>query len=91
MIPAAMITEWSQLCPWTSLAQVEQDLVLSRALVEIYRVPALRDGLVFVGGTALHKLVLQPSARYSEDLDFVQIREEPIGETLDLLRSALEP
>lgn len=91
MIPAAMITEWSQLCPWTSLAQVEQDLVLSRALVDIYRVPALREKLVFRGGTALHKLVLPPAARYSEDLDFVQIRKEPIGPTLDLLRSALEP
>ncbi|MEX1117219.1 MAG: nucleotidyl transferase AbiEii/AbiGii toxin family protein [Terrimicrobiaceae bacterium] len=91
MIPAAMITEWSQQCPWISLAQVEQDLVLSRALVEIYRIPALRDSLVFRGGTALHKLVLQPAARYSEDLDFVQIREESIGQTLDLLRSVLEP
>jgi len=91
MIPAAMITEWSQLCPWTSLAQVEQDLVLSRALVDIYRVPALREKLVFRGETALHKLVLPPAARYSEDLDFVQIRKEPIGPTLDLLRSALEP
>jgi predicted nucleotidyltransferase component of viral defense system len=91
MIPAAMITEWSQQCPWLSLAQVEQDLVLSRALVEIYRIPALRDSLVFRGGTALHKLVLQPAARYSEDLDFVQIREESIGQTLDLLRSVLEP
>lgn len=91
MIPVALITEWSQQCPWTSPAQVEQDLVLSRALVEIYRIPALRGGLVFRGGTALHKLVLQPAARYSEDLDFVQIREEPIGPTLDLLRAALEP
>ncbi len=91
MIPAAMITEWSQQCPWISLAQVEQDLVLSRALVEIYRIPALCDSLVFRGGTALHKLVLQPAVRYSEDLDFVQIREEPIGQTLDRLRSALEP
>lgn len=91
MIPAAMITEWSQQCPWISSAQVEQDLILSRALVEIYRVPALRENLVFRGGTALHKLVLQPAARYSEDLDFVQIREEPIGPTFDLLRDALEP
>jgi predicted nucleotidyltransferase component of viral defense system len=91
LIPAGIITEWQQQCPWVSLAQVEQDLVLSRALVEISNVPALRGSLVFRGGTALHKLVLQPAARYSEDLDFVQIREEPIGQTLDLLRAALEP
>lgn len=91
MIPAAMITEWAQQCPWISPAQVEQDLVLSRALVEIYQCPSLRESLVFRGGTALHKLVLQPAARYSEDLDFVQVREEPIGETLDQLREALAP
>jgi len=91
MIPAAMITEWSQQCPWISSAQVEQDLILSRASVEIYRVPAFCESLIFRGGTALHKLVLQPAARYSEDLDFVQIREEPIGPTFDLLRDALEP
>ena len=91
MISPAFITEWSQQCPWTSPAQVEQDLVLSRALVEIYSDPVLRDRLLFRGGTALHKIVLQPAARYSEDLDFVQIREEPIGETLDHLRKCLDP
>ncbi len=57
MIPAAFITEWSRHCPWVSPAQVEQDLVLSRALVEIYSEPDLRSSLLFRGGTALHKIV----------------------------------
>ena len=35
MISPDFITEWSQQCPWTSPAQVEQDLVLSRGLVEV--------------------------------------------------------
>jgi len=91
MISAAYITEWSQQCPWVSSAQVEQDLVLSRALVEIYTDPILCERLLFRGGTALHKIVLQPAARYSEDLDFVQIRQEPIGETLDRLKARLDP
>lgn len=91
MIPPAFITEWSQQCPWSSPAQVEQDLVLSRALVDIYSDHGLRDRLLFRGGTALHKIVLRPAARYSEDLDFVQLREEPIGNTLDLLRARLNP
>lgn len=91
MISSAYITEWSQKCPWSSPAQVEQDLVLSRALVEIYSDDFLRERLLFRGGTALHKIVLEPAARYSEDLDFVQIREEPIGETLDRLRLRLNP
>jgi len=91
VISPAYITEWSQQCPWISPAQVEQDLVLSRGLVEIYSDPALRDGLLFRGGTALHKIVLRPAARYSEDLDFVQIRKEQIGETLDRIKARLNP
>jgi len=91
MISSAYIIEWSQQCPWTSSAQVEQDLVLSRALVEIYSDPFLQERLLFRGGTALHKIVLQPAARYSEDLDFVQLHKEPIGETLDHLRAVLDP
>ena len=59
--------------------------------MEIYSDPILRERLLFRGGTALHKIVLQPAARYSEDLDFVQLREEPIGNTLDLLRQRLNP
>ena len=31
------------------------------------------------GGTALHKLYLQPQVRYSEDIDLVQINSEPIN------------
>ena len=45
----------------------------------------------FAGGTALHKLVLHPSARYSEDLDFVQMKPEPIGPVLDIIRARLDP
>lgn len=91
MIPPAFLTDWAQVVPWNSSAQVEQDLVLSRALLDLFRHDLLRDNLVFRGGTALHKLVLQPAARYSEDLDFVQIRPEPIGPVLDAIRETLSP
>lgn len=70
---------------------VEQDLVISRALVEIFSEPALCESLAFRGGTALYKLHLHPAARYSEDIDLVQVRPEPIGDTLDLLRTVLDP
>lgn len=86
MISPAYISEWSQQCPWVSPAQVEQDLVLSRGLVEIYSDPVLSERLLFRGGTALHKIVLQPAARYSEDLEFVQLHEELIGATSASLR-----
>ncbi len=59
-------------------------------LWSIYNDKFLAGHLAFRGGTALHKLFLQPQLRYSEDLDFVQIKAEPIGEVLDHLRKALD-
>jgi len=91
MIPVAFITEWRKHAPWGHDAWVEQDLVISRALVEMFRVPAIAERLAFRGGTALHKLYLSPATRYSEDIDLVQVSPVPIGETLDSLRGALDP
>jgi predicted nucleotidyltransferase component of viral defense system len=89
MIPQAYITEWSQQVPWQSNEQVEQDLVICRALVEIFSDEWLAKSLAFRGGTALHKLYLQPQPRYSEDIDLVQLRAEPIKETVQRLQAAL--
>ena len=89
MIPRAYITEWSNTVPWLTNEQVEQDLMICRALVEIFRVDFLADRLAFRGGTALHKLYLLPQPRYSEDIDLVQIRSEPIKETIQHLQKAL--
>ncbi len=91
MISSAYITEWRSTAPWTQDSWVEQDLVISRAVVEMFRVDGIAERLAFRGGTALHKLHLHPAARYSEDIDLVQVRAEPIGETLDLVRATLDP
>ncbi len=61
--------------PWPDNAQVEQDLIIERALVEIFSDDLLRSHLAFRGGTAFHKLYLSPQARYSEDIDLVQIKK----------------
>ena len=53
MIPLDFITEWRGAAPWIQDSQVEQDLILSRALVEIFNVPEAADALAFRGGTAL--------------------------------------
>ncbi len=53
MIPQAFITEWRQRAPWSQDAQVEQDLIISRAMVEIFSHPLLTENLAFRGGTAL--------------------------------------
>ncbi|KKR74282.1 MAG: Nucleotidyl transferase, PF08843 family [Parcubacteria group bacterium GW2011_GWB2_40_8] len=73
MIPQRYLEEWKTQAPWPANAQVEQDLIITRALVEIFSDDLLKNALAFRGGTALHKLYLQPQARYSEDIDLVQI------------------
>lgn len=91
MIPRAHLTHWRSKAPWPADAQVEQDLVLSRALVELFQDSALADSLAFRGGTALHKLCFAQPGRYSEDLDFVQRTSGPIGPIFDAIRRRLEP
>ena len=91
MIPRDYITEWRQKAPWVQDFQVEQDLVISRALVEIFTHPLLADSLAFRGGTALYKLHVDPPARYSEDIDLVQVRAEPAGPMMEALREVLDP
>jgi predicted nucleotidyltransferase component of viral defense system len=89
MIPRLFIEQWQKNAPWQSLDMVEQDLIINRALVSLYGNQKIKESLIFRGGTALNKIYLKPSARYSEDLDFVQTKSEPIGETIDAVRVAL--
>lgn len=91
MIPRAHVTAWRSRAPWPTDSQVEQDLVLSRALVELYRNPSVAQTVAFRGGTALHKLFFTMPGRYSEDIDLVQIGAGPIGPILDAIRASLDP
>lgn len=91
MIPRDYITAWRAHAPWVQDFQVEQDLIISRALVAIFSHPVLAKGLAFRGGTALYKLHLKPPARYSEDIDLVQVNAEPAGAMMDALRAVLDP
>ncbi len=78
MIPRSYIAKWKDQVTWRSDAQVEQDLIISRVLVEIFSDEFLGENLAFRGGTALYKLFLNPAPRYSEDIDLVQIKKGPI-------------
>lgn len=91
MIPRDYITAWRAEIPWVQDFQVEQDLIISRALVEMFSHPLLAKGLAFRGGTALYKLYLKPAARYSEDIDLVQVNAEPAGAMMGALRETLDP
>lgn len=91
MIPENFIAEWRNYAPWQDNAQIEQDLILERAIIEIFSNSLLAENLVFRGGTALHKLYMPTQERYSEDLDFVQKNATPIGPVLTEIRNTLDP
>ncbi len=90
MIPKAHTARWRDVAPWSSDDQVEQDLIISRALVAIFSDDFLKENLAFRGGTALHKLYLHPAPRYSEDIDLVQIKEGPIKPILKRLDEVID-
>jgi len=58
-------------------------------LCDLFSARALAGRIAFRGGTALHKLLFERPLRYSEDIDLVQLRPEPIGATVDEVREAL--
>ena len=89
MIPTAFLQSWSRQAPWPDLRQVEQDLIICRALCNLFNAPGLKGKIAFRGGTAIHKLLFRQALRYSEDIDLVQIQAEPIGPTVDVMREAL--
>lgn len=89
MIAKPYIAKWQEKSPWKQFYQVEQDLVISRALVEIFSDDFLRENLAFRGGTALHKLYLNPAPRYSEDIDLVQIKEGTIKPIMERLKEVI--
>jgi predicted nucleotidyltransferase component of viral defense system len=91
MIPLMNIIAWSNVVPWAEQRQVEQDLIISRAIVDLFADPFLREQLRFRGGTALNKLHFPAPIRYSEDIDLVRTTSGPIGPILDRVRERLEP
>lgn len=72
MIPSDSVVAWAIQRPWPTPEQVEQDLLLSRAICALADHPYLGEELAFRGGTAFHKLHLTQPLRYSEDLDYVR-------------------
>lgn len=75
--------------PWPDAMQIEQDLIICRALCDLFNAPTLKDKIAFRGGTAINKLLFKQPLRYSEDIDLVQTQAMPIGTTIDAIREAL--
>ena len=91
MIPRAHIVAWRSEAPWPLDSQVEQDLALSRAIIDMFGDPDVSSAVAMRGGTVLHKVLLRPARRYSEDIDLVQTRPGPIGPLLDAIHRRLDP
>lgn len=89
MIPQLFLEQWKKEAPWQSMAMIEQDLIISRVLIDIYNNSIVAKKLVFRGGTALNKIYIKPQARYSEDIDLVQIEKGAIGDVIDAIRTSL--
>jgi len=89
MLPRADIIAWRSEAPWAADDDVEQDLIITRAILDLFADDFIAERLAFRGGTALHRLYLSPPARYSEDIDLVQRVPEGIGATFDRIRDRL--
>jgi hypothetical protein len=91
MRPRPEIIAWRQHAPWRTDAQVEQDLLLTHAMVAIFSDVFLASQVAMRGGTVLHKVHLAPASRYSEDIDLVLVGDRPIDHITKALVRVLTP
>lgn len=91
VVPLSYVIAWAEMAPWSDLNKIEQDLILSRAIVALFQDPFLRRQMRFRGGTALGKIHFPAIYRLSEDIDLVRTVESPVGRLIDRIRQVLEP
>ena len=77
--------------PWADQRQTEQDLIIVRALVEIFSDEMLRDASRLRGRTLLNMVQFPVALGSSEDVDLACTSTGRIGSILDRLRVVLEP
>ncbi|HYH83556.1 MAG TPA: nucleotidyl transferase AbiEii/AbiGii toxin family protein [Longimicrobium sp.] len=91
MLPLRDIIAWRAHAAWRTDAQVEQDLLITRAMLAIFGDPFLGSQVAMRGGTILHKVHLAPAARYSEDIDLVVVGDRPPTHIRRALLRVLRP
>ena len=89
MISKNAIDDWRKNVPGNLDEQVEQDLLLSKVIIDLYSDPFIQNHLALSGGAALQKLYFDKPYRYSEDLNFVQINPGSLGIVLDHIQDKL--
>lgn len=87
----ADVQRHSFVVPWPEQRQVEQDLLLSLAMVAVFQDDFLSSQVAMRGGTLLHKVYLPPPARYSEDIDLVVVGKRPKEHIRAALKRVLRP
>ena len=75
--------------PWSAQYQVEQDLLLCRAMAGLFNDDFLSSQIAMRGGTLLHKVHLAPASRYSEDIDLVVVGDRPEDHVRRAIRRVL--
>lgn len=90
MIPKPILVAWKKSADWPSDDQIEQDLIISIALVKIFNNKFLQSKLAFRGGTAINKLIFPKALRYSEDIDLNRLETGKVGPVLDAIRESLK-
>jgi predicted nucleotidyltransferase component of viral defense system len=85
------IIGWRSHAAWATDAQIEQDLLLTHAMIAIFQDEFLSGQVAMRGGTVLHKVHLAPAERYSEDIDLVLVGERPIAHVEKGLIRVLTP
>jgi predicted nucleotidyltransferase component of viral defense system len=90
LIPEGFVQAWALQAPWPDPRQVEQDLLISRALHDLFRHPDLQGRLALRGGTAIHKLLMPEPLRYSEDIDLIHLQPGPIKPLLKAISDAMQ-
>ena len=74
MIPTAYLQAWSAKAPWPDLRQVEQDLIISRALCDLFNAPAYTEKLCLAVPTRL-----RPRSVRRRSVQFAQLRRYPLA------------
>lgn len=91
MLQRSEIIAWRAHADWVRDSQIEQDLLITKAMIAIFNDPFLSEHVAMRGGTILHKVHLAPASRYSEDIDLVLITDRDIGHIRKALARVLEP
>lgn len=64
MIPRPYIAQWKDHVPWRSSVQVEQDLIISRALIALFNDDFLRKNRISTDFSGDMEGLLRPEMRY---------------------------